>query len=152
MRSAKGNPSSNYPHFKNDPSAQPLLWKWVLFAWEWKIISISKAEHLTSFWYRGPGELVNGFFNLWFASSMWAERSNGFVSTKVRSNFLAGRKFFLGRYVLLNEAQVYFALRQKALIRLGPGHNWILYEQIGDEYSMTCVFVADKELRNLDPG
>ena len=40
--------------------AQPFLWKWVLFAWEWKIISISKVEHLTSFWYRGPGELGNG--------------------------------------------------------------------------------------------
>ena len=42
------------------PSAQTFLWKWVLFAWEWKIISISKAEHFTSFWYRGPGELGNG--------------------------------------------------------------------------------------------
>ena len=46
------------------PSVQPFLWKWVWFAWEWKIISISKAEHLTSFWYRGPGELGNGLFNL----------------------------------------------------------------------------------------
>ena len=27
---------------------------------EGKIIFISKAEHLTSFWYRGPGELGNG--------------------------------------------------------------------------------------------
>ena len=42
------------------PSAQPFLWKWVLFAWEWKIFSISKAEHLTSFRYRGPGELGIG--------------------------------------------------------------------------------------------
>ena len=42
--------------------AQPFLWKWVLFAWEWKIISISKAEHLPSFWNRGPGELGNGLF------------------------------------------------------------------------------------------
>ena len=40
------------------PSAQPLLWKWILLAWEWKNISISKAERL--FWYRGPGELGNG--------------------------------------------------------------------------------------------
>jgi len=46
-------------NFKMRPSAQPFLWKWVLFAWEWKFISISKAEHLTSFWYRGPGELGN---------------------------------------------------------------------------------------------
>ena len=44
------------------PSAQPFLWKWVLFAWEWKIIFISTAERLTSFWYRGPGELGNGLF------------------------------------------------------------------------------------------
>ena len=46
--------------FKMRPSAQPFMRKWVLFASEWKIISISKAEHLTSFWYRGPGELGNG--------------------------------------------------------------------------------------------
>ena len=32
--------------FKMRPSAQPLLWKWVSFAWEWKITSISKAEPL----------------------------------------------------------------------------------------------------------
>ena len=30
------------------------------FAWEWKIIFTLKAEHLTSFWYRGLGELGNG--------------------------------------------------------------------------------------------
>ena len=41
--------------FKMRPSAQPFLWKWVLLARKWKIISISKTEHLTSFWYRGPG-------------------------------------------------------------------------------------------------
>ena len=35
--------------------AQPFLWKWVLFAWESKMISISKAEHLPSFWKRGLG-------------------------------------------------------------------------------------------------
>ena len=38
-------------------SAQPFLWKWVLFAWEWKIVSLSKAEPLFSFWYRGPGKV-----------------------------------------------------------------------------------------------
>ena len=52
--------------FKTRPSAQPFLWKWVLFAWEWKIISISKTEPLISFWYRGPGELGNGLFGLIF--------------------------------------------------------------------------------------
>ena len=46
------------------PSAQPFLWKWVVIEWEWKIISISKAVHWTSFWYRGPGELGNGLFLL----------------------------------------------------------------------------------------
>ena len=45
------------------PSAQPFLRKWVLLTWEWKIISISKAEHLTSLWYKGPGELGNVLFN-----------------------------------------------------------------------------------------
>ena len=41
---------------KTRPSARFFLWKWGLFAQEWKIIAVSKAEHLTSFWYRGPGE------------------------------------------------------------------------------------------------
>ena len=41
--------------FKMRPSAQPFSWKWVLFAREWKIISIWKTEHVTSFSYRGPG-------------------------------------------------------------------------------------------------
>ena len=39
--------------FNARPSTIPFLWKWVLFAWEWIVISISKDEHLTSFWYRG---------------------------------------------------------------------------------------------------
>ena len=47
--------------FKMRPSVQPFLWKWVLFAWEWKIICKSKTEHLT-FWYIGLGELGNGLF------------------------------------------------------------------------------------------
>ena len=46
--------------FKMRLGAQLFLWKWVLFAWEWKIISISKVEHLPSFWNRDPGELGNG--------------------------------------------------------------------------------------------
>ena len=33
------------------------------FAWEWKIISISQAKHLTSFWYRGQRKLGNGLFD-----------------------------------------------------------------------------------------
>jgi len=39
-------PSSKALTFKMRLGAQPFLWKWVLFAWEWKMISISKAEHL----------------------------------------------------------------------------------------------------------
>ena len=57
-------PSSKTLAFKMRLGAQPFLWKWVLFAWEWKRISISKAEHLTSFWNRGLGELGNGLLAL----------------------------------------------------------------------------------------
>ena len=46
--------------FKMRLGAQPFLWKRVLFAWEWKMISISKAEHPPSFWDRGTAELRNG--------------------------------------------------------------------------------------------
>ena len=45
--------------FKMRPSAQLFLWKCVLLAWEWKIISISMAEYLTWFWYWGAEELGN---------------------------------------------------------------------------------------------
>ena len=51
--------------FKTRFGAQPSSWKWVLFAWEWKMISISQAEHLTSFWNRGLGELGNGLLKEW---------------------------------------------------------------------------------------
>ena len=59
-------PSSQTLTFKTRPSTQPVLWKWGLFAWEWKIICVSKAEHLTSFWYRVPDELENGLFFSFF--------------------------------------------------------------------------------------
>ena len=51
--------------FKTRLGAQPSSWKWVLFAWEWKMISISQAEHLTSFWNRGLGELGNSLLKEW---------------------------------------------------------------------------------------
>ena len=35
-----------------------------------KIISISKAEHSTSFWYRGSGELENGLINQDYSNSL----------------------------------------------------------------------------------
>ena len=50
--------------------AQPFLWKWVSFAWERKMISTSKAEHLPSFWNRGPRELGNSLLHLWYACSL----------------------------------------------------------------------------------
>ena len=53
--------------FTMRPSAEPFLWKW-FFSWEWKIISISKAEHLTLLCYRGPRELWDGLLtsaNYW---------------------------------------------------------------------------------------
>ena len=56
--------------FKMRLGAQPFLWKWVLFARELKMISISKAQHLPSVWNRGPGELGNGLLHLWYACSL----------------------------------------------------------------------------------
>ena len=35
--------------------AQPLIWKWYFILMQIKLISTRKVEHLTSFWYRGPG-------------------------------------------------------------------------------------------------
>ena len=60
--------------FKMRLGAQPFLWKWVLFAWEWKMISISEAEHLSSFWNRGPVELGNGVF-LRFVFFFWQKNT-----------------------------------------------------------------------------
>ena len=73
--------------------AQPFLWKWVLFAWAWKMISISKAEHLPSFWNRGPGELGNGPL---IASAH--SRTRPALVTTTFSNFWGGRLLELRRY------------------------------------------------------
>ena len=65
--------------FKMRLGAQPFLWKWVLFAWEskmisileiklkWNTIAVSQNRPFSSspeplFWNRGPGELGNGLF------------------------------------------------------------------------------------------
>ena len=75
-------------------SAQPLLRKWVLFAWEWKIISISnkshngisKAEYLTSFWNRGPGELGNGLpSHPWHFTGLPPDFLERFCDTRISS-------------------------------------------------------------------
>ena len=52
--------------FKMRLGAQPFLWKWVSFAWEGKMISISKAEHLSSFWNRGS-EVAREFGSRWLS-------------------------------------------------------------------------------------
>ena len=65
------------------PSAQPFLRKWVLFAWEWKIISISKAKHLASFWYRGPGELENGLFRVTTIIFKYPDRVNSYIYASI---------------------------------------------------------------------
>ena len=43
--------------------AQPLIWKWFFILMQIKLISTRKVEHLSSFWYRGPGELGNGLLS-----------------------------------------------------------------------------------------
>ena len=52
--------SSNRP-FPSSPG--PLYQNEVRCSWEWKIISISKVEHLTSFWYRGQGNSKIAYSN-----------------------------------------------------------------------------------------
>ena len=53
-------PSSKNPHFQNEAKCTNLSCENEFCLQGKKIISISKAELLTSFWYRGPGELGNG--------------------------------------------------------------------------------------------
>ena len=52
--------SSKNPHFQNEATCTTVLVKMSFICMRMKIISIWKAEHLTSFPYRGPGELGNG--------------------------------------------------------------------------------------------
>ena len=63
MHQNRPPPSSKTHTIKMRLGAQPFSWKWVLFEWEWKLISISKAELLPSFWNRGPRELGNGLLS-----------------------------------------------------------------------------------------
>ena len=55
--------SSKTPHFQNDAKCRTFLVKMSFTCMAIKIISLSNAEHLTSFWYRGPGELENALSN-----------------------------------------------------------------------------------------
>ena len=96
--------------FKMRLGAQPFLWKWVLLPWEWKMISISKAEYLPSFWNRGPGELGNGlltynnisswhyctfYITTWEISLIWLAYSSG-ISAKFEIPACENYKSFAG--------------------------------------------------------
>ena len=76
--------------FKMRLGAQPFLWKWVLFAWERKTISISKAEHLPSFWNRGPWELGNGLFFVFDISLLGMY----YIAYKMKRSFLRLTYYF----------------------------------------------------------
>ena len=71
--------------FKMRLGAQPFLWKRVLFAWEWKMISISKTEHPPSFWDRGTAELRNGLLlHFWHQNgALFLRRLQVFLMWKV---------------------------------------------------------------------
>ena len=45
-------PSTKDPHFPNEAKSTTFPLKTSFFLLEWKTIYISKAEHLTSFWFR----------------------------------------------------------------------------------------------------
>ena len=86
--------------------AQPFLWKWVLFAWEWKMISISKAEHLPSFWNRGRGNSEMAYSTFAFAvvrkQPTFHHATNGFPAkrrlrfhTDDASLLISGKCFWL---------------------------------------------------------
>ena len=81
-------PSSKTLTFKIRPSAEPFLWKWVPFAWEWKINSTSKTEHVTSFWYKGPEKLGNGLLNRLSEKSLLFFYSFSLKSYVTKSNVL----------------------------------------------------------------
>ena len=58
--------------------AQHLIWKWFFILMQINLISTRNVEHLTLFWYRGPGELRNGLFGHYkFAPPMYF-RESGF--------------------------------------------------------------------------
>ena len=131
------------------PSAQPFLWKWVLFAWEWKIISISKAEHLTSFWYRGPEEIGNGqlFYNIIEALSAAVNLKFYFYSARSRQYAsMSTRHFFFYLTVTASSSGAsFFAWQRRAwnewlvMNRKGP---WEGYRRQAKRRLARCVLPA----------
>ena len=83
-------PSSKTLTFKMRRSGQPFSWKWVLLAREWKIIFISKAEHLTSFWHRGSGG--NSEMAYWLTGASLRNLLN-FVLVNFQASTLPARAF-----------------------------------------------------------
>ena len=96
---------------KMRPSAQPFLRKWVLFVWEWKMVSISKAEQIISFWYRGPRELGNGLLCPFFFSFLKARNAVIVISQCFSSGGnISGGWLYDGR-----QYEVYFWLQVRLL-------------------------------------
>ena len=108
-------PSSKTLTFKMRPSAQPFLWKRVLFAREYHFDS--EADHLTSFWYRGSGnsemaywlmgDSLRNLLNLVlvhfpastlparaFICRWFYEPISGYLQTSFRRAFPSNRRFF----------------------------------------------------------
>ena len=56
--------SSKNPHFQNEAKRTTFLVTMSFICMRMKIISLSKAEHLTSFWYRGLEGLGNGLLQV----------------------------------------------------------------------------------------
>ena len=55
--------SSKTPHFQNEAKCTAFLMKMSFICMRMKIISISKAEQLASFWYKGPGNSEIAYCN-----------------------------------------------------------------------------------------
>ena len=70
--------------------AQPLIWRWFFILMQITLISTRIVEHLTSFWYRGTGELGNGLLQ-------WSESS--FLECISNTNCIFFRFLWFGTYV-----------------------------------------------------
>ena len=137
--------------FKMRPSARPFLWKWVLFAREWKVISISNAEHLTSFWYRGPEELGNSLFEPIPTQS--TSKRPIVKGVRLKSRYLiattfAGLKFcvFLDRKIIakFNTHKENSHHRKKCLTRNNNNIYRIRSTNIICVFEIVCVFAELK--------
>ena len=85
--------SSKNPHFQNEATSTTVLVKMSFICMRMKIIYIWKAEHLTSFPYRGPGELGNGLLYVFlekvntFFFPIWAIPENIHTQPRTASMF-----------------------------------------------------------------